>query len=212
MFGCFLANEGCRIQGHDLGRKFKCLVCHDGILSMTGMLSTDEMYFLFRDLSGTPWYDPSETRSHAGVSSASSVSAVRSKRAAQTHTNFGASTFPDWRRWDPSEHFSAWSTPELVIHSSNDFRIAIADGLATFNVLQARGIDSQFLTFPDENHWVLKPENSLVWHKVVLNWINKYVGLPPFSTEDPESEEFRGGTRAKEEEVTEIMSQGKPEM
>ena len=90
--------------------------------------------------------------------------------------------------------------------------ISIADGLGAFNILQARGVDSQFLTFPDENHWVLKPENSLAWHKVVINWINKYAGLPPFTTQDPDSDEFWGGTRDAKEEVTEMVSQGKPEM
>ena len=77
--------------------------------------------------------------------------------------------------------------------------------------MQSRGVDSQFLTFPDENHWVLKPENSLAWHKVVLNWINKYAGLPPFTTEDPESDEFWCGIRNENEVVAGMMTQGKPE-
>ena len=50
-------------------------------------------------------------------------------------------------------------TPHLVIHNELDYRLTIAEGLAAFNVLQMRGVDSQFLTFPDENHWVLNPEN-----------------------------------------------------
>lgn len=171
-------------------------MCHDGTLSTVGMLSTDELYFLFHDIGGTPWYDPN--KSHGS--------------AAQAQCNFGSTIFEDWRRWDPTEHLTEWATPELVIHSSKDHRIAIAEGLATFNILQARGVDSQFLTFPDENHWVLKPENSLAWHKVVFNWFNKYVGLSPCTTQDPESDEFWGGTRDDKEEVTEIMTQGKPEM
>lgn len=58
---------------------------------------------------------------------------------------------------------------------------------------------SQLLTFPDENHWVLKPENSLLWHRVVLNWINKSVGLKAFSEEDEEmGEEFYGGVEEGE--------------
>ena len=68
----------------------------------------------------------------------------------------------------------------MVIHSDKDYRLPISEGLAAFNVLQMRGIESRFLTFPDENHWVLNEENSLVWHTVVLNWINKHVGLPPY--------------------------------
>ena len=129
------------------------------------MVATEELYFPFQDMGSTPWY------SHPSIQSGSS------NAAAQAHRNFGSSTFADWRKWDPSEHLSNWATPELVIHSSKDFRICISDGLAAFNVLQARGVESEFLTFPDENHWVLKPENSLTWHKVVLNWINKHSGI-----------------------------------
>lgn len=128
----------CRIQGHDLGRKFKALVCHDGILSTGGMLATEELYFPFFDLGGTPWFDP-------GFKDTETNSA-----AAQAKNNFTSATMSDWRKWDPSEHFANWSTPQLVIHSSKDYRICISDGLAAFNVLQAKGVDSQFLTFPDE--------------------------------------------------------------
>lgn len=66
----------------------------------------------------------------------------------------------------------------LIIHSELDYRLAISEGLAMFNVLQQRGIDSRILIFSDENHWVLKYENSLIWHLVVINWINEYVQLP----------------------------------
>lgn len=157
------------------------------------MLATEELYFPLYDLGGTSWSDPFTT----------------SERA---HKNFGKSPSADnWRRWDPAQHLSNWSTPQLVIHSSKDYRICISDGLAAFNVLQARGVESEFLTFPDENHFVLKPENSLVWHKVVLNWINKHVGLPPYTKENPDGQDFWGGARDGKEEVVEMMSQGKPE-
>ncbi|KAL8729840.1 MAG: hypothetical protein Q9166_004481 [cf. Caloplaca sp. 2 TL-2023] len=85
-----------------------------------------------------------------------------------------------WEKWNPARFTGNWSTPMLVIHNELDYRLPISEGLAMFNVLQEHGIESRFLTFSDENHWVLKEENSLVWHTVVLNWINKYVGLPPY--------------------------------
>jgi pre-mRNA-splicing helicase BRR2 len=88
----------------------------------------------------------------------------------------------EWQKWDPSRFTANWATPHLIIHNELDYRLTIAEGLAAFNVLQMKGIDSAFLTFPDENHWVLKPENSLVWHYSVINWINKYAGLPEIST------------------------------
>ncbi|KAL8642148.1 MAG: hypothetical protein Q9228_001140 [Teloschistes exilis] len=90
-----------------------------------------------------------------------------------------------WENWDPSRFTGNWSTPMLVIHNALDYRLPISEGLAMFNVLQERGIESRFLTFSDENHWVLKEENSLVWHTVVLNWINNFVGLPPYKDVDP---------------------------
>ncbi|KAF7718947.1 Dipeptidyl-peptidase 5 [Penicillium ucsense] len=85
----------------------------------------------------------------------------------------------NYRRWDPSapEHIKQFGTPTLVIHNANDFRLPEAEGLSLFNVLQERGVPSRFLSFPDENHWVTKKENSLVWHQQVLGWINKYSGV-----------------------------------
>jgi dipeptidyl aminopeptidase/acylaminoacyl peptidase len=82
-----------------------------------------------------------------------------------------------WLRWDPAAHSSEWQTPHLIIHSDLDYRLTVSEGLSAFNVLQQNGVPSRYLTFPDENHWVLNPENSLLWHAVVFDWINKYVGL-----------------------------------
>ena len=70
-----------------------------------------------------------------------------------------------------------WATPHLIIHSALDYRLTMNEGLSAFNVLQAKGVRSRFLTFSDENHWVLKPENSLKWHEVVFGWINEFAGV-----------------------------------
>ncbi|PWY93188.1 dipeptidyl peptidase V [Aspergillus sclerotioniger CBS 115572] len=80
---------------------------------------------------------------------------------------------------DPSgpERVLQFSTPQLVIHSDNDFRIPVSAGIGLFNVLQERGVPSRFLNFPDEDHWVTKQENSLVWHQQVLGWLNRYSGV-----------------------------------
>lgn len=98
----------------------------------------------------------------------------------------------DWEKWNPARFTGEWKTPQLVIHNELDYRLPISEGLAVFNVLQERGIESRFLTFPDENHWVLKEENSLVWHTVVLNWINRFVGLPPYKEEEQQGFEVQG--------------------
>lgn len=90
----------------------------------------------------------------------------------------------NYARYNPANHTDQWATPHLIVHNELDYRLPISEGIAAFNVLQSRGVPSKFLSFPDENHWVLKPENSLVWHKTVLDWINKYVGLPQYSKND----------------------------
>ncbi|KAL2315687.1 Dipeptidyl-peptidase V [Schizosaccharomyces pombe] len=79
-----------------------------------------------------------------------------------------------YERWNPSNFVNYWATPELVIHSSKDYRLTESEGIAAFNVLQYKGIPSRLLVFEDENHWVIKPDNSLRWHKEVLSWILHY--------------------------------------
>ncbi|KAI5781889.1 dipeptidyl-peptidase [Geopyxis carbonaria] len=85
----------------------------------------------------------------------------------------------NYARWDPAkpELIAQWATPHLVVHNDLDYRLPVSEGVALFNVLQERGVESRFLGFPDENHWVLGKENSRVWHKEVLGWLNKYSGV-----------------------------------
>ena len=95
--------------------------------------------------------------------------------------------FPEWEhkgtpydkreeydKWSPAAHVKNWKTPTLVIHGGNDFRIPDTHGMAAFTALQRRKIESRFLQFPDENHWVLKPQNSKLWHTEVLAWIDRF--------------------------------------
>jgi dipeptidyl aminopeptidase/acylaminoacyl peptidase len=96
--------------------------------------------------------------------------------------------FPEWDHlgtpWDNPEGYEKhnpvnfvknWKTPMLVIHGAQDFRVADTQGLGTFNALQRRGIPSKLLYFPDENHWVLKPANSILWHETVIAWLEKWL-------------------------------------
>ena len=137
------------------------------------MLSTEELYFPLYDLGGTPW----DHTKYSRPNSPSPTTPTTTTANPPSPHPFEATSTSTWRRWDPAEHLSHWATPQLVIHNSKDYRICISEGLAAFNVLQARGVESQFLTFPDENHFVLKPENSLVWHRTVLGWIRRWVGM-----------------------------------
>jgi acylaminoacyl-peptidase len=84
----------------------------------------------------------------------------------------------NYEQFNPAAHVAAWSKPELVIHGQKDFRIPIEQGLGAFTALQGKNIPSQFLYFPDENHWVLKPQNSLQWHQTVEAWLNKWTAQP----------------------------------
>ncbi len=80
-----------------------------------------------------------------------------------------------YERYNPADHVAAWRVPQLVIHSGHDYRIPLEQGLGAFDALQRRGIDSRLLIFPDENHWVLKPANSLQWHAVVAGWLQSHI-------------------------------------
>lgn len=78
-------------------------------------------------------------------------------------------------RFNPVNFVTKWKTPMLVVQGDLDFRIPTAQGLGTFTALQRRGIESKLLVFPDENHWVLKPGNSLLWHHTVLGWLDQHL-------------------------------------
>ena len=96
--------------------------------------------------------------------------------------------FPEWEHggpyWEnpeghekhnPALFVDRWQTPMLVIHGALDFRIPETQGLAAFTALQRRGIPSRLLYFPDENHWVLRPSNSVLWHQTVLDWLDRWL-------------------------------------
>ena len=78
-------------------------------------------------------------------------------------------------RFNPVNFVTKWKTPMLVVQGDLDFRIPTTQGLGTFTALQRRRIESKLLVFPDENHWVLKPGNSLLWHHTVLGWLDQHL-------------------------------------
>ncbi|MFO0510037.1 MAG: prolyl oligopeptidase family serine peptidase [Gammaproteobacteria bacterium] len=77
-------------------------------------------------------------------------------------------------KFNPADHVTKWKTPMLVIHGALDYRVPYSQGLATFTALQRQGIESRLLFFPDENHWILKPANSVLWHAEVIGWLDKH--------------------------------------
>jgi dipeptidyl aminopeptidase/acylaminoacyl peptidase len=84
-------------------------------------------------------------------------------------------TRSDAEKWNPVNYVAKWKTPTLVIHGEKDYRIPYSQSLATFTALQQQGVESKLLVFPDENHWVLKPKNSIQWHRTVFDWVGKYL-------------------------------------
>jgi dipeptidyl aminopeptidase/acylaminoacyl peptidase len=84
-------------------------------------------------------------------------------------------TRTDGEKWNPVHHVAKWKTPTLVIHGEKDYRIPYSQSLAAFTALQQQGVESKLLVFPDENHWVLKPQNSIQWHRTVFDWLGKHL-------------------------------------
>ncbi|GAB2788365.1 alpha/beta hydrolase family protein [Dyella kyungheensis] len=80
----------------------------------------------------------------------------------------------NYEKFNPVNHVKDWRVPMLVVHSAKDFRIPDTQGLGAFTALQRRGIPSKLLHFPDENHWVLKPQNSVQWHETVNAWLKRW--------------------------------------
>ncbi len=79
----------------------------------------------------------------------------------------------------PQRFAANFKTPTLVLHGEKDFRVPITQGLAYFNTLRQKGVPTRLVYFPDENHWVLKPNNSLLWHREVFGWVRKYARSGP---------------------------------
>ena len=106
--------------------------------------------------------------------------------------------FPEWEmrgtyydapqlyeKFNPVNFVTRWRTPMLVIHGEQDFRIPVSQGLGVFTALQRRGIESRLLEFPNENHWVLKPADSVQWYHAVLEWLDAHLKDSPHQPGTP---------------------------
>jgi dipeptidyl aminopeptidase/acylaminoacyl peptidase len=80
-----------------------------------------------------------------------------------------------YEKFNPVDSVARWRTPMLVVHGELDYRIPDTQGIGAFTALQRRGIESRLLSFPDENHWVLKPANSILWYHTVLAWLDAHL-------------------------------------
>jgi len=80
---------------------------------------------------------------------------------------------PDFDRFSPSRHVTGWKTPTLILHGDKDYRVPVGEGVALFEALQALRVPSELAIFPDENHWILKPNNAIAWYTTVLDFIDR---------------------------------------
>jgi dipeptidyl aminopeptidase/acylaminoacyl peptidase len=122
-------------------QRFKALLAHDGVYDLTSEFgATEELWFPFWEMGGTPWDKPE-----------------------------------DYQKWSPSSYVKDFHTPTLVVHGELDFRVPYEQGLELFTGLQMQKVPSKLLIFPDEGHWVLKPQNSLLWYKTFIDWFDFWV-------------------------------------
>ncbi|WP_091475966.1 S9 family peptidase [Flavobacterium swingsii] len=124
--------------------RFKSFIAHDGVFNTQSMFgTTEEVFFNNWDFGGAYWEKDN-------------------KIAQQTYTKF-----------NPINYVEKWNTPILIIQGGNDFRVPIGQGQEAFQAAQLLGIKSRFLYFPEENHWVLKPQNAQVWQKEFYKWLKE---------------------------------------
>jgi dipeptidyl aminopeptidase/acylaminoacyl peptidase len=81
-----------------------------------------------------------------------------------------------YEKWSPHQYAKNFKTPTLVIHGQRDYRLDVSQGFDLFTTLQMEGVPSKMLYFPDEGHWVLKPQNSQLWYKTVNDWVDQWIG------------------------------------
>src|SRR5262249_59688086 len=84
-----------------------------------------------------------------------------------------------WRKISPNLSAKNFNTPTLIVHGALDYRVPDSQGFELFNILQNKGVKSRLLHFPNENHWVLKPQNSLFWYETTLSWLREHIGEEP---------------------------------
>jgi dipeptidyl aminopeptidase/acylaminoacyl peptidase len=82
------------------------------------------------------------------------------------------------RRWSPTEALAGAVTPTLVFHGEQDYRVVVTQGLELYGILKAKGVEARLVYYPDEGHWILKPQNSLHWYGEFLGWLERHIGRP----------------------------------
>lgn len=133
------------LAGHH-NKRFKCFISHDGAFNLESMYTdTEEAWFSNWEYEDAYWNKP------------------LSAEAKKTYDN------------SPHKFVDKWDTPILCIHGEKDYRINYNQGMGAFNAARMRGIPAELLIFPDENHWVLKPQNGILWQRTFFNWLDRWL-------------------------------------
>ena len=169
--------------------RFQCIVTHDGMFDpVSAYGSTEEMWFNeweFRRPEDFPkgWdgfsagYDPMghpTEPTHRDTAAMNGAPKVEGHAAEPWRYQSLAAEQDPFRRWSPMRFIENARTPTLIIHSQKDYRLDVSQGFELYTALQRRGVPSRFLYFPDEGHWVLKPQNSQLWYETVDDWCDRW--------------------------------------
>ena len=82
--------------------------------------------------------------------------------------------FSKYQKFSPHRFVQEWTTPLLVIHGQKDFRVPVTQGMEAFTAAQVQDVPSRFLYFPEEGHWIMRPQNGVLWHRIFFDWLNRY--------------------------------------
>jgi dipeptidyl aminopeptidase/acylaminoacyl peptidase len=169
--------------------RFKCIVTHDGMYDpVSAFGATEELWFNeweFRPLAaGVEKQIPG---GNDRKKSNGNDDVVEQGKAARPWDFYGKPAAEDpFRRWSPMMFIKEARTPTLVVHSQRDYRLDVSQGLQLFTALQLLGVPSKMLYFPDEGHWVLKPQNAQLWWETVDDWCDRWTGMGKYAGVGPE--------------------------
>jgi dipeptidyl aminopeptidase/acylaminoacyl peptidase len=141
----WLAGHNHDVKGYNEGRRFKAFLAHNGMFNFEQQYLETEEMWFDNWDLGGPYWD------------------WNNPQIKKSYAN------------SPHLFVDKWNTPICVIHSEFDFRIVASEGMAAYNAAQMRHIPSRYLYFPDETHWVLKPQNSLLWHRNFIDWFDQWL-------------------------------------
>ena len=145
--------------------RFACIVTHDGMANPESAYGTTEEL----------WFNEWEFRRQTPTGPAP-------EPAQPWRYAAGPAEQDPFRKWSSLRYISNAKTPTLVVHSQRDYRLDVSEGLQLFTALQRRGVPSEMLYFPDEGHWVLKPQNSELWYKTVNSWCDRWTHSNAFAS------------------------------